>query len=283
MNTSFNTPENLGLINQRNGLKRPAKCGWICRTLKDVAGVVSYIPIVGATLAAELTVASEMVSAIETLLFRSTSANQNNAQEYEPTDSELSILEPWQLRKLTPFYESLSLELKNVFNQQDLVTQISGANAILNKMCIVTTYFAQYETTGLSNEAVNMRSSLIEQLFEPLYIIIENSFASSNLVTFTSSISVNSENANQFNNLLNPTANFETTCENYKENSRIAFGNLNPIKIKLPGKAIPVPNLQNPSEVSAELPGKTFSNKNLLLLISSAAVFLYFSNSRKNE
>lgn len=283
MNTTINTQGNLDTYNHNRGLKGVKKCGWLCRTLNNISEVVAYIPIVGTALSRELTTAAELVSAVETLFSRSGSANHTNAEDYEPTDFELSILEPWQSQRLTPFYENLSIELKNVFNQKNIILQVAGANAILNKMCIVITYFAQYETTGLSNEAIYMRNALIQQLFEPLYAIIESSFASSNLITFTSNISVNSENVNQFNNLLNPTANFNTTCENYKENSRVVLGNLIPIKIKLPKKTVSVPNFQNTSEVSAQLPGKTFSNKSLLLLIGSVAVFLYFSNKKKNE
>lgn len=199
------------LSNDFKGLNG-GKCGWICRQLNKIRDFVVDIPIIGTYLTTRIDAALQVISYIDDVVLKLGS-------DYEPTLQEEMILNNWQLNKLQPFYRELALDLSDAFKQNSLTQQTSIVNEVLNKMCIVKTYFINNEKDGLSINAIQLRSNLIENIFEPLYEIIETSFANQNLTSISVLAKLDNSTIGDYYPLISGNKSLSTSCFNYKSNS----------------------------------------------------------------
>ncbi len=196
-----------------------SRCGWICRALKNIANFVSNIPIIGEKISNVIGQVADAVSFIEDQL-----TQRNIVVDYEPTASEAAILDSWVINKLQPFYKKLANELAAISNATTFNEQVKIANAVLQKICLVQTYFVSKETSGLSANAVYLRSNLIDNIFEPLHEIIENTFNNQNLEIANTTATITSNNVNNFSPLISVSGT-SSTCLNYRLSSTEAVDN----------------------------------------------------------
>lgn len=84
---------------------------------------------------------------------------------YEPTPSEEAIILSFMNNKFIPFYKTLMKELDNAIANRDLNDQLIGINNVKSKMCVVSTYFANNNISGLSHDAVLYRLDTINECF----------------------------------------------------------------------------------------------------------------------
>ena len=139
---------------QLNTLGRPQNCGWVCRQLNRIAGVVSVISVVvpGAGLFfAALTFITAQVD--NNLMGRSAT--------FEPTPQEETYMNGFA-EKLAEFIKTILTELNNNY------TNITVVNKQLAKMSIVADYFRLNERQQLSDNAVNIRLQVINTAFQPI-------------------------------------------------------------------------------------------------------------------
>lgn len=199
------------------------RCGWLCRKLTAIADFVRGIPIIGDRIASKIDIIVAVVDTIDDVFLE---GKGTLSIEYEPTPSESAILESWQTNRLMPFYRNLTLQLATISQQGTLTEQLAIANKGLQKMCIVENYFATNETNGLSTNAVYLRLELISKIFEPLYEMIEATFANQNLQNKNVSITFNSGISSDYSPLISTTQNFISNCLIYTiesvENSSVS-------------------------------------------------------------
>lgn len=186
------------------------RCGWVCRRLRGVANFVRDIPVLGRGIANKLDAVADIMSEIDTAIWGEESRLIPTALVYDPTQYEERILNTWDTQKFTPFYKALAIELTTGMQSQTLASQLVTANNILSKMCLVDAYYRVYETNGLSQKGVEVRSNFIINAFDPLYTIIEDTFANVDVETLSK---VNSLGAYQFQYLNIANVQLSVNCE----------------------------------------------------------------------
>lgn len=247
------------------------RCGWICRKLRQLADFVRTVPFIGERLASKIDLAADIVDAIDDVFLEK---NGLLSIEYEPTPSESTILENWRTNRLMPFYRNLSLQLASINQQGTLTEQLAIANIALQKMCVVESYFATYETNGLSTNAVYLRLELINKIFEPLYEIIDSTFENQNLQTNNVNIAFNSSMIADYNPLISTSQSFTANCLNYmiEQFNNSANGNA-PISLV-------IPNNENSQPITKEGEG------NLLLIglcVAGVIAIITLSKDQKEK
>ena len=148
--------------------------GWIKRHVHAIAGVCTAIGLAPIGLALEAITASTSDSGSG----GGGDMGDNTMGKsggYEPTTAEASILDPWVEYKLTPFYKNLLIQIKSAFDSTSHDFQLQTINEVIMKMCVVRSYYAKYETNGLSSSAISLRSELIDNIFRPIDDMIDNS------------------------------------------------------------------------------------------------------------
>lgn len=202
------------------------RCGWICRKLRQIASLVSNIPIIGASLSQKISLVADIVSAAEDLF------SKTETIDYVPTPAEAVILDQWQLNKLSPFYRELTMDLSDGFQQANLQDQIAIINEVLEKMCVVKSYFFNNETTGLSSMAIQLRNELIDKIFEPLYELIEDSFDNYSIETINTNVKLDNSTIALYSPLITGYKDLNYNCLNYSlENSTQNPSTINPAPI----------------------------------------------------
>lgn len=177
---------------------------WIKRNVHIIAAAATAVGLAPIALALEAAVLADGGS-------QSGNVNKTNL-DYEPSINESNILDPWVNNKLKPFYQTLLLEAKQAFAMSDYNAQLSAINNIKMKMCVVREYYKTRETNGLSVPALNLRNTLIDEIFLPVDEMIMNSINNlSNLTVVKYPISIT--NNIQFRPL--DVNSFSTTCEKY--------------------------------------------------------------------
>jgi len=239
------------------------RCGWICRQLTKIRNFVADIPILGTRIANALTIAIDVVNTVDETFFRV-------AQEYIPTAEETQIIDRWQSTRLEPFYRNLLLRVDNAFKKSNIDEQIIEINNILNQICIIESYFSLYEKNGLSNQAVISRSNLLEEIFNPIYEIIDNSFKNKGLISIENNATLNSTNFVDFSPLIKDLQNLTTKCFIYKKTSTTTN---NPVVLDVE------------TTTSTETPEKTKSNGKLIIggLLVVTALAIAFSGEKKEN
>lgn len=252
----------LQVYNGNSGLK--GIWGWIKRNVHKIAAVCAVVGLPAVGVALEAIVQFTQDEGISAKM----------GVEYEPTASEGVILDSWVENKLTPFYRNLLTKLKLAFDLQDHNTQLEIINDVMMKMCLVEAYYRNNETSGLSPQAVNLRSEFIANIFLPIDDLIANSILNINnvgLINYTATVT----NPNDFYPL--NIQNFTSNCEKYVSNQSNLGNNQNtlPLLTNAPVVVNPVTNQTIVQSDNAN-PTNTKSNLGIILLgILGLTVLLY--------
>lgn len=197
--------------------------------------------------------------------------------DYEPTSSEASILDAWVENKLTPFYQKLLIQIKLAFESANYSFQLQQINEIEMKMCVVRSYYMTHETTSLSLNAVNVRSKLIDTIFQPIEQMIVDSIASDGIQLLRYSVTVNDPAMFLPLNIQNVTID----CEKYVDNNG-GYGNSQSLLTSNPVVVNPVTNQIIPHDtVSDNVKTKDNSNVLLVLLGLLGLTILFYPDKNK--
>lgn len=258
--------------------------GWFGRVtrgiVKGIKKVVENIPVVG-TIVKEISKElklDEMINNPENWNWRS------DGMDYEPTEAETAILNAFAER-LKPFYYRLSSDLSAGLQMQNLSDKILVINSCLNRMAVVKAYFASNETAGLSKDGVMSRNEIILQVFNDLYIIINQFMENEGLAVTDVTVTISQDIADQFAGLILGSLQKSYSSQNYRINTQgTPTGNdtvLNlPVNTNLPSKGdsgiVPTKNApETPSETETDKPGTL---KKLAIAAGIAALgYLLFS------
>lgn len=137
----------------QNMLNGSGKCGWICRQLNKIGGVIAVISIAIPVVGAYYIALKIAVDKADNLLFKTAII--------EPTAEEEIIMNGFA-EKLGNFIKDILLDLNN--NS----TNLTVVNRQLVKMAVLSEYFSTNETNGLSKNAIAIRHQLIQQAFAPI-------------------------------------------------------------------------------------------------------------------
>lgn len=198
---------------------------------------------------------------------------------YEPTSSEASILDMWVENKLTPFYQNLLIQIKLAFESANYSFQLQQINEVEMKMCVIRSYYMTHETTGLSINAVEVRSELIDAIFNPLEQMIIDSITSESVGLQSYSISVTNPALFLPLNINNITVD----CERYVDNNG-GYGNSQSLLTPNPVVVNPVTNQIIPHDtVPNNVKTKDNSNALLVLLGLLGLTILFYPDEKKKE
>lgn len=245
-----------------------SRCGWICRALRNIANFASNIPIIGTKLKSNIDMLADAVSFIEDQFSPSGKALQ---VDYEPTASEATILNNWVNNKLQPYYRTLATELANISTVNTFQEQVNLANNVLQKMCLIVNYFASRETVGLSTNAIYLRVSLIENIFEPLHEIIEATFNNKDLDIVNVKAAITQNNLAEFNPLITVSGS-TSNCTAYKITSTSVADNL-PADLVVPNNTT-LPSIANNNKAD-----KTIG----LIVLGVALIAWLWPNNKKSK
>lgn len=149
--------------------------GWLGRRLKSlmVVGVNTLAKVLDARtygmFSGEIEkVKGKVLSGIENLGSEGGFFGRGGSTGFEVTMEEERIIETWFNTRFLPFYTEIGLQIGLAIENLTGNEQLKAIDVQLMKMCIVRDYFEDNEKRGLSDNAVEQRSELINQLFEVL-------------------------------------------------------------------------------------------------------------------
>ena len=137
----------------QNMLNGSGKCGWICRQLNKIGGVVAFLSVGVPAIGAYYIALRVLVQQSDNILFKTPTI--------DPTPEEEIIMDSFAA-KLGNFVKDILLELNNNY------TNLTVVNKQLIKMSVLIDYYTINETNGLSKNAVAIRHQLIQQAFAPI-------------------------------------------------------------------------------------------------------------------
>lgn len=103
----------------------------------------------------------------------------NKSNGYEPTASEETILTNWTTLKFSPFHKALMVQINSIIDNASLnyAQQLEVINSVIQKMCLSKTYLQNNDTNGLSEQAIAWREDFIDEMYAPIFKIIESILA----------------------------------------------------------------------------------------------------------
>lgn len=257
--------------------------GWLKRNVHKIAAVCTAVGL------APLAIALE---AISTAINDTSSGGSGNGGDmgdntlwktgdYEPTSSESAILDSWVLNKLTPFYKNLLLQLKSAFESTNHDYQLQIINDVIMKMCVVRSYYATFETNGLSASAVNLRNELVDNIFHPVDDMISNSILN-DTNTEVESYQMTINNPSQFLPL--NIQNITVDCERYVSHNIGTQNNQNaePLLTSIPVVVNPITNQVIPNTSTINSTSKK-SNLGLVILSLLGLAVLFYPDDKKKH
>jgi hypothetical protein len=171
--------------------------GWIKRNVHKISGICTMLghPEIGIALEAAVGISNSVSTDNGGGNGGMGDNTMGKSSDYEPTISETAILDKWADNELMPFFQKLLLQINEAFSSSDPNYQLQQINDVLMKICVVKSYYTNHVTTGLSLPAVNLRSELIDTVFQPIEDLIANSILNESSMQLQSySVTVNNIN-----------------------------------------------------------------------------------------
>jgi hypothetical protein len=103
-----------------------------------------------------------------------------NGIEYEPTAFENTILEEFS-RKIAGFITLINNDFEKALLINDFNGQMYAFNDIAGRIAYVRWFYLTNDTKGLSQNAIDLRSDLIEALTDTIFTRIETTFKTNNV------------------------------------------------------------------------------------------------------
>ncbi|RZL47075.1 MAG: hypothetical protein EOP00_13025 [Pedobacter sp.] len=245
-------------------------CGWICRQLNKISNAVSKIPFLGTTVVKFIVEVQKVVDLFDNdlgaLMRPALSFNVS-----EPTKAEETILDNWVNNKFTPFFTDMVVLIDAAFATNNLQTQITVANKQLLKMKVVREYYVLNETTGLSQNAVNLRMNLINELFNTLDQVIVSKLGSATTATLVTA------NQSDFGNLFVNTVQGQKYSTNQYGQSSITT------VVNEPVNTTPTKTVTNFDEPVKVIPTKTVTNFDAPVKVTDEILPVFQDSSTKDQ
>lgn len=141
-----------------HGLNKEEKCNWFCRNIKTIAAVATLLG--GPALGSAMIAINYGIRSIQNDDWSFFKTGDSQPVDYPLTPSEEAILDVWNTKHFTPFFESLVQALNTAKTLQNGAEKAFLLESVLNQICIANS-IANKPTPGLSNNAILSRSQLI--------------------------------------------------------------------------------------------------------------------------
>lgn len=254
------------------------RCGWVCRKLKQVGGILTSFGIV--PIGPALMAIGNAVGVAEDIFGKIELPDNLSA-------SEEAILETWDSNKFLPYLKVLATQHQNALAQTTIESRVNASNAVLLKMAVIQQHYKTNETQGLSIDAQHARGQYIEQTFAAMRKLIDEKLIGSGFNKLTVSYEVSSA-ISEYSSLFQ-TSNL--TKVNTTKFSKItpSFETVEP----LPSGNVPVPNVLPAGVGTTEITNgsneatatnQTFLQKNgVWLLLGCVAAWALSGNKKKSK
>lgn len=145
------------------------------------------------------------------------------------TPSEETILDNWLQNKFMPYFENLLSSIDVALSSTSLQAKMTEINKQIAKMCVIREYYLVNETRGLSQNAINVRLELINELFNPVELAIKGQLGTTAKANVTA-------NQNDFNGLFSLSVQGEVySCGQYAVSQAQQQLVVSPIRTITPG------------------------------------------------
>jgi len=142
----------------------------------------------------------------------------HRTSEYEPTPAEEAIVTPWFENKVMPFYQSISTQLSNAFKLPNPQLQIEAINKVMTRICVAKEYHKTQNSKGLSKNAIDWRTGILDEILLPLESLITTSVSKISGVVMENASASATTTAADFSGLVDMAtfnlANY--SCKNYR-------------------------------------------------------------------